>query len=117
MAATLLNCSGMLQGTVLTPPHAHTPTPRSLEMSRDRLAGAAEVPASPVPGVSPVAVVHAGGGAGWVRGRLYQARIPCNVEIPAFPCGMGVCTEFKSPTPKFMKLLPAAEGCMVCMEG
>lgn len=54
-------------------------------------------------------------GAGW--GRLYQARIPCNVEIPAFPCGMGVCTEFKSPTLKFMKLLPGAEGCTVCMAG
>lgn len=55
--------------------------------------------------------------AGWVRGRLYQARIPCNVEMPALPCAMGVCTEFKSPTLKFIKLLPAAEGCMVCMDG
>lgn len=50
-------------------------------------------------------------------GPPYQARIPCNVEMPAFPCGMGVCTEFKSPTLKFMKLLPAAEGCMGCTEG
>lgn len=51
------------------------------------------------------------------RGRLYQARMPCKVEMPALPCGMGACTEFKSPTLKFMKLLAGAEGCMGCMEG
>lgn len=50
-------------------------------------------------------------------GPPYHARIPCNVEMPAFPCGMGGCTEFKSPTLKFMKLLPAAEGCTGCTAG
>lgn len=107
MAATLVNSAGMLHWTVLIPPPPPGNVPRA---ARRR----GRSPLHPRPGGL------AGGrgprrGAGW--GRLYQARIPCNVEIPAFPCGMGVCTEFKSPTLKFMKLLPAAEGCMVCTDG
>lgn len=39
----------------------------------------------------------------------YQARIPCSVDTPELPCGIpGLCTAFKSPTPKFTKLLLAA---------
>lgn len=90
--------SGLLHRTVLKP--------RSLELPRARLA-ARPHPVHPHP--------HPGG-IGLPAG-LYQARIPCKVEMPALPCGMGVCTEFKSPTLKFMKLLAGAEGCMGCMEG
>lgn len=92
VATTLVRSAGMLQRAALNP--------RSLAMSRARLAGAAAAP--PCPGAA---------------GRLYQARMPCKLEMPALPCGMGVCTEFKSPTLKFMKLLAGAEGCMGCMEG
>lgn len=52
--------------------------------------------------------------AGSVRGAPggslpYQARIPCNVDTPALPCGIpGLCTAFKSPTLKFTKLLLVA---------
>lgn len=94
MGARLLSSSGMLQRPVLVPPQPPS-VPRQLP-------GTAEAP--PRLWGSPV-------------GPPYQARIPCNVEMPAFPCGMGVCTEFKSPTLKFMKLLLAAEGCMGCTEG
>lgn len=44
----------------------------------------------------------------------YQARMPCSVDTPELPCGIpGLCTAFKSPTPKFTKLLlaAAAAGC------
>lgn len=43
------------------------------------------------------------------RSLPYQARIPCSVDTPELPCGIpGLCTAFKSPTPKFTKLLLAA---------
>lgn len=45
------------------------------------------------------------------RGRSlpYQARMPCRVDTPELPCGIpGLCTAFKSPTPKFTKLLLVA---------
>lgn len=43
------------------------------------------------------------------RSLLYQALMPCSVDTPELPCGIpGLCTAFKSPTPKFTKLLLAA---------
>lgn len=47
--------------------------------------------------------------AGAPGGLPYQARMPCSVDTPGLPCGIpGLCTAFKSPTPKFTKLLLAA---------
>lgn len=43
------------------------------------------------------------------RSLPYQARIPCSVDTAELPCGIpGLWTAFKSPTPKFTKLLLAA---------
>lgn len=57
-------------------------------------------------GQRPSLEVGSGGAPG---GLPYQARMPCSVDTPELPCGIaGLCTAFKSPTPKFTKLLAAA---------